>query len=49
MHRLRMLTRYRVQLTGDRTRDAKRLEQMLEDASIKVSSVASSGRPSRSG
>ncbi len=42
IRRLRMLTRYRVQLTGDRTRDAKRLEQMLEDASIKVSSVASS-------
>jgi len=39
---LRMLTRYRVQLMGDRTRDAVRLEQMLEDASIKLSSVASS-------
>ncbi len=39
---LRMLTRYRVQLMGDRTRDVTRLEQMLEDASIKLSSVASS-------
>lgn len=42
IRRLRLLTRYRVQLTGDRTRDAGRLEQMLEDASIKVSAVASS-------
>ena len=40
--RLRMLTRYRVQLMGDRTRDAIRLELMLEDASIKLSAVASS-------
>ncbi|WAH99711.1 IS110 family transposase [Arthrobacter sp. MMS18-M83] len=39
---LRLLTRYRVQLMGDRTRDADRLEKMLEDASIKISSVASS-------
>jgi transposase len=39
---LRMLTRYRVQLMGDRTRDVTRLEQMLEDASIKLSAVASS-------
>lgn len=39
---LRTLTRYRVQLMGDRTRDVTRLEQMLEDASIKLSSVASS-------
>jgi transposase len=39
---LRMLTRYRVQLMGDRTRDAVRLEVMLEDASIKLSAVASS-------
>ncbi len=37
-----MLTRYRVQLMGDRTRDTIRLELMLEDASIKLSSVASS-------
>jgi transposase len=39
---LRMLTRYRVQLMGDRTRDVTRLGQMLEDASIKLSAVASS-------
>ncbi|WP_267874148.1 IS110 family RNA-guided transposase [Ornithinimicrobium avium] len=38
---LRMLTRYRVQLMGDRTRECIRLEMMLEDASIKLSSVAS--------
>ena len=42
IRRLRMLTRYRVQLMGDRTRDTTRLELMLEDASIKLSSVASS-------
>ncbi|UOY03966.1 IS110 family transposase [Blastococcus sp. PRF04-17] len=42
IRRLRMLTRYRVQLMGDRTRDTIRLELMLEDASIKLSSVASS-------
>ena len=39
---LRMLTRYRVQLMGDRTRETSRLERMLEDASIKLSAVASS-------
>jgi transposase len=42
IRRLRMLTRYRIQLMGDRTRDATRLELMLEDASIKLSVVASS-------
>jgi transposase len=42
IRRLRMLTRYRVQLMGDRTREAVRLELMLEDASIKLSAVASS-------
>ena len=42
IRRLRMLTRYRVQLVGDRTRESIRLELMLEDASIKLSSVASS-------
>ncbi len=41
IRRLRMLTRYRVQLQGDRTRETVRLELMLEDASIKLSSVAS--------
>jgi transposase len=44
IRRLRMLTRYRMQLMGDRTRDTVRLELMLEDASIKLSSVASSLR-----
>ena len=42
IRRLRMLTRYRVQLMGDRNREIVRLELMLEDASIKLSSVASS-------
>ena len=42
IRRLRNLTRYRVQLMGDRTRDAVRLERPLEDASIKLSAVASS-------
>lgn len=42
IRRLRMLTRYRVQLMGDRTRESVRLELMLEDASIKLSTVASS-------
>src|SRR4051794_36414081 len=42
IRRLRMLTRYRVQLIGDRTREVTRLELMLEDASIKLSSVAAS-------
>jgi len=42
IRRLRLLTRYRVQLMGDKTRDLTRLELMLEDASIKLSSVASS-------
>ena len=35
IRRLRMLTRYREQLMGDRTRELVRLELMLEDASIK--------------
>src|SRR3954462_3252539 len=42
IRRLRMLTRYREQLMGDRTRETTRLELMLEDASIKLSSVAAS-------
>lgn len=42
IRRLRMLTRYRVQLMGDRTREITRLELMLEDASVKLSSVAAS-------
>jgi transposase len=32
IRRLRMLTRYRVQLMGDRTREATRLEGMLEES-----------------
>src|SRR5665647_856837 len=39
--KLRNMTRYRVALQGDRTRDADRLEGLLEDASIKLSVVAS--------
>lgn len=42
IRRLRNMTRYRVQLMGDRTRDVTRLEKLLEDASIKISAVASS-------
>src|SRR5829696_8981160 len=42
IRRLRMLTRYRVQLIADRTREITRLELMLEDASVKLSSVAAS-------
>jgi transposase len=42
IRRLRMLTRYRLQLMGDRTREITRLELMLEDASIRLSSVAAS-------
>jgi len=41
IRQLRNLTRYRSQLMGDRTRDADRLEKLLEDASIKLTSVAS--------
>lgn len=41
IRRLRNMTRHRVQLQGDRTRDATRLEKLLEDASIKLSVVAS--------
>jgi len=42
IRRLRKMTRYRIQLHGDRTREIVRLELMLEDASIKLSTVASS-------
>lgn len=41
IRQLRNMTRHRVQLQGDRTRDAARLEKLLEDASIKLSVVAS--------
>src|SRR3954466_14302557 len=42
IRQLRNLTRYPVALMGDRTRDTVRLEQLLEDASIKLSVVSSS-------
>jgi transposase len=42
IRRLRMLTRYRVQLMADRTREITRLELMLEDASVKLSAVVGS-------
>lgn len=35
------MTRYRTQLSQDRVRDAARVERLLEDASIKLSAVAS--------
>ncbi len=41
IRRLRNMTRHRLLLQGDRTRDAARLEKLLEDASIKLSVVAS--------
>jgi len=41
IHSLRNLIRNRVQLMGDRTRDAGRLEKLLEGAWIKLSVVAS--------
>src|SRR6478735_9289654 len=37
---LRDLTRYRTTLTAERSREAQRLEKELEDAGIKLSSVA---------
>jgi transposase len=39
---LRDLTRYRKRLVQDRTREAQRVEKVLEDSGIKLSSVASS-------
>lgn len=39
---LRNLTRYRTSVTQDRTREVQRLEKLLEDTGIKLSSVASS-------
>ena len=41
IRRLRNLTRYRVQLMGDRVREVTRVEKLLEDASIKLSAVVS--------
>jgi len=41
IRRLRDLTRYRRALVQDRTREQQRIEKLLEDAQIKLSSVAS--------
>jgi transposase len=41
IRRLRDLTRYRIDLVGERTREKNRVEKLLEDAGIKVSVVAS--------
>jgi len=41
IRRVRNLTRCRQMVMGDRIRDAGRLEKLLEDASIKISAVAS--------
>jgi transposase len=41
IRQLRNLTRYRQALTYERIREAQRLEKLLEDAGIKLSSVAS--------
>src|SRR5262249_45835320 len=38
---LRDLTRYRKRLVQDRTREAQRVQKVLEDAGVKLSSVAS--------
>ena len=40
IRQLRDLTRYRAALTAERTREAQQLEKELEDAGIKLSSVA---------
>jgi transposase len=41
IRRLRDLTRYRVDLVGERNREKNRVEKLLEDAQIKLSVVAS--------
>jgi transposase len=41
IRRLRDLTRYRVDLVGERNREKNRVEKLLEDAGIKLSVVAS--------
>src|SRR6187200_3342019 len=41
IRRLRDLTRYRVDLVGERGREKNRVEKLLEDAGIKMSVVAS--------
>lgn len=40
IRRLRNLTRYRTTVVAERSREAQRLEKLLEDAAIKLSSVA---------
>ncbi len=44
---LRDLTRYRKRLIQDRTREVQRVEKVLEDAGIKLASVASTCWASR--
>jgi transposase len=41
IRQLRDLTRYRTEVVRERTREAQRLEKLLEDAGIKLSTVAS--------
>src|ERR1700758_440040 len=41
---LRDLTRYRVRLNDDKTRLANRIQKMLEDANVKLASVATDVR-----
>src|SRR3989440_12283956 len=41
IRRLRDLTRYRIDLVGERAREKNRVEKLLEDAGIKLSVVAS--------
>jgi transposase len=41
IRRLRDLTRYRTSVVQERTREIQRLEKVLEDAGIKLSTVAS--------
>jgi transposase len=41
IRQLRDLTRYRTEVVRERTRQAKRLHNLLEDAGIKITSVVS--------
>ena len=41
IRRLRDLTRYRANLVGERSREAQRLDKLLEDAGLKLSTVVS--------
>jgi transposase len=41
IRRLRDLTRYRASLVGERSREAQRLDKLLEDAGLKLSTVVS--------